>query len=111
MKMRHLKTFENFDPTDSHSRFSGSDSDEQEWLTHIKPKETGLDNEFEEECPECGDESGCPSCKPEDEEETPRKKVWGDEVVEEPIKLERKKFNFEKKKDDRKMTKRLKRRV
>lgn len=106
MKMRYLKTFENFGPNDM-GRFSNTDSDEQEWLTHIKPEdekeeeEPGLKNEFEEECAECHGE-GCPACKPEDEneEETSneprRRKVWGDEVI------ERKKFNFEKKKGEKK---------
>jgi hypothetical protein len=111
MKMRYLKTFENFDHDDM-GRFSGTDSDEQEWLTHIKPEdeeeeESGLRNEFDEEggeCPMCHGE-GCPECKPDEEEEEGeeeehhpgfRRKVWGDEVI------EKKKFNFEKKKGEKK---------
>jgi len=108
--MRYLKTFENF-ASDDMGRFSDTDSDEQEWLTHIKKEEeegeeeSGLRNEFDEEeesgCPACGGE-GCPDCKPEEEEEEEenkpgfRRKVWGDEVI------EKKKFNFEKKKSDKK---------
>lgn len=104
MKMRYLKTFENFGPNDM-GRFSNTDADEQEWLTHIKPEEeeeeeSGLGNEFEEECPECRGE-GCTLCEPEEEEtsnDPRRRKVWGDEVI------EKKKFNFEKKgkKEDKK---------
>lgn len=105
MNMRYLKTFENFGPDDM-GRFSNTDADEQEWLTHIKPEEeNGLDNELEEtdECPACSGE-GCPECHDELEEEGEegqhgfRRKVWGDEVI------EKKKFNFEKKgkKDDKK---------
>ncbi len=112
MKMRYLKTFENFSDPNDMGRFSG-DSDEQEWLEHIR-KKGGDDespeeaDEFEEErelCTNCGAE-GCPECdgskdefdEEEGEEHTHRRKVWGDEVI------EKKKFNFEKgkKKDDKK---------
>ena len=112
MKMRYLKTFENFSDPNDMGRFSG-DSDEQDWLEHIR-KKGGEDespeeaDEFEEErelCTNCGAE-GCPECdgsKDEESEEeeaeqnSHRRKVWGDEVI------EKKKFNFEKgKKDDKK---------
>lgn len=95
MKLRYLKTFENFADSQDMGRFTETDSDEQAWLTHIKGEENeGPENEFSEECP-CGTE-GCPKCKPEEEEEEmdnepSRRKTWGDEVV------EKKKFNFEKK--------------
>ncbi len=110
MKLRYLKTFENFSDSEDAGRFTKTDSDEQDWLNHVKGEENdGLDNEFkEEECP-CGTD-GCPACKPEEEEEEEenkpvRRKTWGDEVV------EKKKFNFEKKgkkedkKDDKKAEK------
>lgn len=98
MKMRYLKTFENFD--DDMGRFS-EPSDRKDLLN-----EPELDREEEIGCP-CGTE-GCPECEDEndgldgieeeEEENHPefRRKVWGDEVI------EKKKFNFEKKKEDKK---------
>jgi hypothetical protein len=66
--MKYLKKFENFDL----GRFSEMDSDEQEWLNHVKDingdeydSEDVLDDEIEDE----------------DEIEM-RRKVWGDEVIE-----------------------------
>lgn len=110
MKLKYLKTFENFDDGDM-GRFSDVESDDQDWLTHIKGEE-----EDEASCP-CGTE-GCPECSTEededeeefsdetndfeDEEESVedrvinRKRVWGDEVI------EKKKNPFAKKAEDKK---------
>lgn len=93
MKMRHLKKFENFSDPDDMGRFSG-ESDEQEWLEHIKGKNNQPFEEEEELCTNCGSE-GCPECDnsfEEEEEIVKRRKVWGDEVI------EKRKFNFEKSK-------------
>lgn len=90
--MKHLKRFENF-AQDDMGRFSDVDSDEQDWLTHIKKEdemeeeedemeeeeEDGLEAEFHED-EEMEDE------EEEEEEHIHRRKVWGDEVI------ERKKF-------------------
>jgi hypothetical protein len=111
MKMKHLKTFENFSDPNDMGRFTDTDSDEQEWIDHLKKDHNEEEEESEEaegSCNVCGGE-GCPKCKPEDEEEMEeeeeeagetgfRRKVWGDEVI------EKKKFNFEKKgkKEDKK---------
>ena len=70
--MRYLKTFENFDFGD---RFSGQDSDEQDWMSN--KAEYNSEEELEDD--------DCETCEEEEEEEeeledTPR--VWGDEVVE-----------------------------
>ncbi len=72
--MRYLKTFENFDFGD---RFSETDSDEQDWLSHVKQTKYGSEDEMEEEeCAPCEDDE----MEEEEMEDTPR--VWGDEVVE-----------------------------
>lgn len=112
--MKHLKKFENFAASDAEDmgRFTrpnldDADSDEQDWL-----KRDEFQDDFQDdECPECSDEcpcgtDGCPSCGERDDDfenelddnfddefdEPSRRKVWGDEVI------EKKKFNFEKKK-------------
>ena len=74
--MKYLKTFENFDFGD---RFSAVESDEQEWLTHLK-KDNELENSEEEE----EEDDDCAPCRTEEEESDMqyKPKVWGDEVVE-----------------------------
>jgi len=87
MKMKYLKTFENFGDQDL-GRFSDVDSDEQEWLDKVNPSTDGLEdeddefgNEFEDEDSEMEDEM---EEEMEDEmgEEPVRRKTWGDEIVE-----------------------------
>ena len=73
--MKYLKTFENFDFGD---RFSNSDADEQEWLSHVKQTKYPEQTEEEEECAPCEEEEE--EMEEEEMEDTPR--VWGDEVVE-----------------------------
>lgn len=84
MKMRYLKTFENF--TDmgrfSDTGFDSVETDEQDWLDKINKSEE------EEECEICGDgECVCNGEDVEDfdefdDEEPVRRKVWGDEIIE-----------------------------
>lgn len=93
MKLKYLKTFENFGDEDM-GRFSNMESDEQDWLNHIKGEESeevGEEGEESEEggCPSCGSHNEeCPDCQAmEDEEEieepnVARRRVWGDEVIE-----------------------------
>ena len=102
MKLRYLKTFENFSDADDMGRFTRHDSDEQEWIDHAS--EERREEEEEECCSICNGEGcpdceeccavcngeGCPDCEHEEMEEeeeiTPengfRRKVWGDEVIE-----------------------------
>lgn len=87
MKMRYLKTFENF--TDmgrfSDTGFDSVETDEQDWLDKINKSEE------EEECEPCDtDEEEFEEETEEEEddfdefggEEPVRKKVWGDEIIE-----------------------------
>lgn len=87
MKMKYLKTFENF--TDmgrfSDTGFESSETDKEKWLDKINRSEEEeefdtyntdeyeSDEENEEEEEEFDDF---------DSEETSRKKVWGDEIIE-----------------------------
>jgi hypothetical protein len=72
--MKHLKRFENFDL----GRFSEADSDEQEWLDHVKDiNDDEMDFELEDEEDSLEDEE-----ENMEEEREMRRKVWGDEVVE-----------------------------
>jgi hypothetical protein len=86
MKMRYLKTFENF--TDM-GRFSDVDSDEQDWLDKINPSpEDEFDEDETEECEPCDDNDEEYDFDDEEDfdefggEEPMRRKVWGDEVIE-----------------------------
>jgi len=90
MKMKYLKTFENFGGTDM-GRFSEMDSDEQEWLDKVNPNKEGFEEESDEfgnehehdEHEERFEEEEEEEREEEDFEEEPvRRKVWGDEIVE-----------------------------
>jgi hypothetical protein len=106
MKMKHLKKFENFEsPSDDMGRFSISDtdSDEVEWLNHTKKDDQEEDFEEEEEFIE-------DDCEGEECEEEGKRhiKKWGDEGEEGgeiPAIVEKRKFNFEKKKTAKKVEK------
>ncbi len=79
--MNHLKKFENFYVDNDTSM----ESDEQEYLDQLKKSRSRKEEEEEEE-------EDCDSC----DIDSPRKKVWGDEVV------EGKKTKDKKKKEDKK---------
>jgi len=89
MKMKYLKTFENFGGTDM-GRFSDVDSDEQEWLDKVNPSTDGLEDENDEfgneqegdERDEHFEEEEREEEEDFEEEEPVRRKVWGDEIVE-----------------------------
>jgi hypothetical protein len=82
MKMRYLRTFENF--TDM-GRFSDVDSDEQEWLDKINTSNKFRKDEEEEDYDENTEIEESEEENDFDEfqsEEPMRRKVWGDEVIE-----------------------------
>lgn len=90
MKMKHLKTFENF----STGRFDDVDADEQEWLDKVNQNKEG----FEEEENEFGNEGQEEEEEEEefdniDEEEAEKKtRLWGDEPKSD-LTVEKKKMN------------------
>jgi hypothetical protein len=75
--MKMIKKFEDFDL----GRFSNTDSDEQEWLDHVSKVE--IEDDMEDE--EIYDEEETEDCEDCVTDEVPRRKTWGDEVIENRI--------------------------
>jgi hypothetical protein len=75
--MKMIKKFEDFDL----GRFSDTDSDEQEWLDHVSKVE--MEDDIEDD--EIYDEEETEDCEDCVTDEAPRRKTWGDEVIENRI--------------------------